>query len=75
MEPHSLLIINFDGKEGEFYEKGITYCVICAGNGGIAMAGYLCDWYKVNRNRTLARIAFLWKIGLFILRMKMDLGY
>ena len=40
-------------------KREITYCVICAGNGGIAMADYLAMiGYKVNLyNRTLARIA------------------
>ena len=39
-------------------KKELTYCVIGAGNGGIAMAGYLAMLgYKVNLyNRTLARI-------------------
>lgn len=40
-------------------KREIAYCVIGAGNGGIAMAGYLAMiGYKVNLyNRTLARIA------------------
>jgi len=40
-------------------ERELTYCIIGAGNGGIAMAGYLAMvGYKVNLyNRTLARIS------------------
>ena len=44
-------------------KKELTYCVIGAGNGGIAMAGYLAMiGYKVNLyNRTLERILPLMK--------------
>lgn len=44
-------------------EKQLTYCVIGAGNGGIAMAGYLAMLgYRVNLyNRTLAKILPLMK--------------
>lgn len=50
-------------KEGDFVRKELTYCVIGAGNGGIAMAGYLAMiGYKVNLyNRSLARISPLMK--------------
>lgn len=43
--------------------RGLTYCVIGAGNGGIAMAGYLAMiGYKVNLyNRTLEKIFPLMK--------------
>lgn len=38
-------------------KKELTYCVIGAGNGGLAMAGYLAkNGYKVNLyNRTLEK--------------------
>ncbi len=44
-------------------KKELTYCVIGAGNGGVAMAGYLAMiGYKVNLyNRTLAKILPLMK--------------
>ena len=50
-------------KKGDVMRRDLTYCVIGAGNGGLAMAGYLSKiGYKVNLfNRTLEKIIPLQK--------------
>lgn len=50
-------------KKGDVMRKKLTYCIIGAGNGGLAMAGYLAKiGYKVNLfNRTLEKIIPLQK--------------